>query len=110
MRPLVSALLCCAFVIVNSPVSSRADGTADGSIAAASASVVTPDPFSIAPPRPAGQFVYGTHLAAVDHAALAHQDGFRLMWGYIPWQQVEPTRGNFLFRSQDRWGKPTRML
>jgi hypothetical protein len=65
-----------------------------------------PEVFAIAPPRPAGEFVYGTHLSAIDHAALARKDGFQLMWGYVPWQQVEPTRGNFLFRKQDRWGKP----
>ena len=28
------------------------------------------------------------------------------MWGYVPWQQVEPNRGDFLFRKQDKWGKP----
>jgi hypothetical protein len=28
------------------------------------------------------------------------------MWGYVPWQQVEPNRGEFLFRKQDKWGKP----
>src|SRR5437870_58683 len=60
----------------------------------------------VAPPRPANQFVYGTHISALDHAATAHQAGFRLMWGYVPWQQVEPNRGDFLFRKQDKWGKP----
>ena len=58
-------------------------------------------------PRPVGQFIYGTHITAIDHAQLARSDGFNLMWGYVPWQQVEPTRGDFLFRSQDRWGQPT---
>src|SRR5207244_337600 len=60
----------------------------------------------VAAPRPANAFVYGTHISALDHAATAHQDGFRLMWGYVPWQQVEPNRGDFLFRKQDKWGKP----
>ena len=59
-----------------------------------------------AAPRPAGQFVYGTHLAALNHASLAQQDGFGLMWGYVPWEQVEPSRGSFLFKSKDRWGNP----
>src|SRR5207253_6282534 len=65
-----------------------------------------PAPFTLGAPRPAGQFIYGTHISAIDHAAMARQAGFRLMWGYVPWQQVEPNRGDFLFRKQDRWGKP----
>jgi hypothetical protein len=57
-------------------------------------------------PRPAGQFEYGTHVTGLDHASMARAAGFKLMWGYVPWQQVEPSRGDFLFRSQDQWGKP----
>jgi hypothetical protein len=60
--------------------------------------------FAILPPRPAGDFVYGSHVIAMDHAHWAHQVGFRLMWGYVPWQQVEPTRGDFTFKSKDEWG------
>ncbi len=60
----------------------------------------------VAAPRPVNAFVYGTHISALDHAATARQDGFRLMWGYVSWQQVEPNRGDFLFRKQDKWGKP----
>jgi hypothetical protein len=62
--------------------------------------------FAIAAPRPVGQFEYGTHINAMDHAQMARADGFRLMWGYIPWQAVEPSRGEFLFRKQNKWGQP----
>ena len=79
---------------------SAAPSTPAPSAPAASATV------TVAAPRPPSQFGYGTHLAAFDHAALAHQDGFGLMWGYVPWQQIEPSRGDFLFRHQDRWGRP----
>jgi Cellulase (glycosyl hydrolase family 5) len=85
MRRLLPALLCALFVSV---------------------STAHADTISVAGPRAAGDFVYGTHLSAIDHAALARSDGFRLMWAYVPWQQVEPQRGDFLFRKQDRWGKP----
>jgi hypothetical protein len=27
------------------------------------------------------------------------------MWAYIPWQQVEPSRGDFVFKHQDKWGQ-----
>ena len=56
--------------------------------------------------RPAGQFVYGTHISAVDHAPMAYQAGFRLMWAYISWKDIEPNRNEFLFRKQDQWGRP----
>ncbi|MDQ3808852.1 MAG: hypothetical protein M3336_01020 [Chloroflexota bacterium] len=59
-----------------------------------------------AAPRPTGQFDYGTHINAMDHAQLARAAGFKLMWGYVPWQQVEPVRGDLQFRKQDRWGRP----
>jgi hypothetical protein len=102
MRSLLPALLCALFVSVNSPLITHADELSDATITVAP----LPDAFSVAGPRAAGDFVYGTHLSAIDHAALARSDGFRLIWGYVPWQQVEPRRGEFLFRKQDRWGKP----
>src|SRR5215831_4763828 len=86
---LLAALLCALFALTSAPAATFADAT-----------------YSIAAPRPAGQFVYGTHVSALDHAAMAHAAGFGLMWGYVPWQQVEPNRGEFLFRKQDQWGKP----
>jgi len=46
--------------------------------------------FAIAAPRVAGQFEYGTHVNAMDHAQMARAAGFKLMWGYVPWQAVEP--------------------
>ena len=58
-------------------------------------------------PRPSGQFAYGTHLARLDHAQLARDAGFDLMWGYVSWQQVEPTRNNFLFGTSDASGSTT---
>jgi hypothetical protein len=91
MRRAVSAILCSAFVFINSPFAIHAEAPADATIAAA---------------RPSGEFVYGTHVSGIDHAAMARQDGFGLMWAYVPWQQVEPNRGDFLFRKQDKWGKP----
>jgi hypothetical protein len=97
---MLRALLCALFVCVNSPLPTHADGEVDAAVAAA------PETFAIAAPRTAGEFVYGSHLSAIDHAALARSDGFRLMWGYVPWQQVEPNRGDYLFRKQDKWGKP----
>ncbi|HEY3063650.1 MAG TPA: hypothetical protein VGL99_32155 [Chloroflexota bacterium] len=74
-------------------------------IAGASAEEAPSSDFAIAQLRPAGEFEYGTHVAAV-HAPMARAAGFKLMWGYVPWQQVEPTRGDFVFRKQDQWGKP----
>jgi cellulase (glycosyl hydrolase family 5) len=79
MRPLLSAVLCSLLLAATTPAT-HAD--------------------------PASQFVYGTHISALDHAPLASKDGFKLMWAYIPWQQVEPERGTFLFRKQDKWGQP----
>src|SRR5579871_3355461 len=78
MRSLLSALASALLVLISVPLPTHADG----------------------------QFVYGTHISALDHAAMAKSAGFQLMWGYVPWQQVEPQRGTFLFRQQDRWGKP----
>ncbi len=89
MRHRVVATLCSILLGAATTVGAHADATV-----------------SIAPPRPAGQFVYGTHISAVDHASLANQDGFKLMWAYVPWEQVEPERGTFLFRKQDKWGQP----
>src|SRR5438105_3068863 len=83
----------------------HADGDIPASLSAVDASVAAA-PFSVAEPRPAGEFVYGSHVAALDHAPMAQAAGFKLMWAYVPWQQVEPTRGDFLFRKQDKWGKP----
>jgi len=51
--------------------------------------------------------VYGTHLARLDHAQLAHAAGFESLCGYVSWQQVEPTRIHFLFKTSDRWGSTT---
>ncbi len=104
MRSLISAVVCAVFLVSSSPLSTHADEATDASIAVATAPA--PASFTIAPPRPAGQFVYGTHISALDHAPMAAKDGFKLMWAYVPWQQVEPERGSFLFRKQDKWGKP----
>jgi polysaccharide biosynthesis protein PslG len=87
MRPLISAALC-ALLLTSTSVAAHADD------------------LTIAAPRAAGQFVYGTHIGALDHAPIAAKDGFKLMWAYVPWEQVEPERGTFLFRKQDKWGKP----
>ena len=103
MRALLSALSCALLLCLNLALPSYAD---DPQQAGAMAAVVPPDQFTLAAPRAAGDFVYGTHVSAVDHAALARSNGFKLMWAYIPWQQVEPERGQFLFRKQDKWGKP----
>jgi hypothetical protein len=104
MRSLLCTLLSATVLFVNAPLISHADGS--DLTPAIAVDTTIQDAFAIAGPRPAGEFIYGTHLSAIDHAALARKDGFRLMWGYIPWQQVEPTRGSLLFRKQDRWGKP----
>jgi hypothetical protein len=104
MRPFLSAVLGALLLAANTSIVSYADDASDSNPVVATAP--QPQPFSLAAPRPAGQFVYGTHFAALDHAALASQDGFRLMWAYVPWQQIEPERGTFLFRKQDKWGKP----
>ena len=61
-------------------------------------------PPALAAEAPTGAFVYGTHLSAVDHAAWARQNGFGFMWAYVPWQEIEPSRGDFLFKHKDRWG------
>jgi hypothetical protein len=103
MRSSLSAVLCALLLCANNVLVSHADDLPDATVMSAPQ---PPDTLAIAPPRPAGDFVYGTHLSAVDRAAQARADGFRLMWGYVPWQQVEPNRGDFLFRKQDRWGKP----
>jgi hypothetical protein len=47
-------------------------------------------------------------LARLDHARPARDAGFQLTWGYVWWQQVEPTRNNFLFKTSDNWGGTTR--
>jgi hypothetical protein len=104
MRSLLYTLLSATVLFVSAPLISHADGPELTPAIAVDTTIQ--DVFAIAAPRPAGEFIYGTHLSAIDHAALARKDGFRLMWAYVPWQQVEPTRGNFLFRTQDRWGKP----
>lgn len=102
MRPLARALMSAILLMSCAPLATYADPGADPSIAAAPSPVV----FSVAAPRPNGGFAYGTHISGIDHAAIAHADGFRLMSAYVPWQGVEPARGEFLFRKQDKWGKP----
>jgi hypothetical protein len=99
MRPL--ALILVASLLSGSAGAAYADN-ANSVAAPPQAPVIT-----IAAPRPAGQFAYGTHITGIDHAAWAHKDGFGLMWAYVPWQQVEPSRGQFLFRQQDKWGQPS---
>ncbi|HEV7664568.1 MAG TPA: hypothetical protein VGQ62_13600 [Chloroflexota bacterium] len=107
MRRLLPSLLCSVFVFVSAPLPSHADTpTGDAAIAAATDAAVQSPTFQIAAPRPSGAFVYGTHVSGIDHAAQARQAGFRLMSAYVPWQQVEPNRGDFLFRKQDNSGKP----
>ena len=103
MPTLSRALVCALLLLSNLTVAAHADDAPDAAIAALA---VVPPPFSIASPRPNGEFVYGTHVSGIDHASLAQKDGFKLMWAYVPWQQVEPERGTFLFRRQDKWGKP----
>jgi Cellulase (glycosyl hydrolase family 5) len=100
MRVLLSALSCTLLLSLNVPLSARADDPPDATAAAPQ------DQFTLAAPRSSGDFVYGTHVSALDHAPLARKNGFKLMWAYVPWQQVEPERGQFLFRKQDKWGKP----
>jgi hypothetical protein len=87
MRLPLPAILACVMSLVVSALPVNAEST-----------------FAILPPRPTGDFEYGTHVIAMDHAQWARQVGFRLMWGYVPWQQVEPTRGGFQFKSKDEWG------
>ena len=103
MRVLLSAVLSALFLSTNAPLPTHADDLQEASVAAVP---LPQDPFTIASPRPAGHFVYGAHVSALDHAGLAQANGFNLVWGYVPWQQVEPHRGEFLFRKQDKWGKP----
>ena len=99
MRALLSALSCALLFSVNLALPTHADDLQH-------AAAVPSDQFTLAGPRAAGDFVYGTHVTAIDHAPLARNDGFKLMWAYVSWQQVEPERGQFLFRKQDKWGKP----
>jgi len=116
MRRPVLVTLCSILLVVTTSVSVDANaatnavlGTyADDATDASPPVALAPQPpaFSISTPRPTGQFVYGTHIGALDHAPLASKDGFNLMWAYVPWQQVEPERGTFLFRKQDKWGQP----
>jgi polysaccharide biosynthesis protein PslG len=103
MRALLSALSSALLLSLSLPLATHAD---DLQQAGATVAAVPADLFTLAGPRSAGDFVYGTHLSGLDHAALARSNGFKLMWGYIPWQQVEPQRGEFVFRKQDKWGKP----
>ena len=104
MRALLSALSCALLFSLNLPLPTHADDLQQA--AAVTVAAVPSDQFTLAGPRAAGDFVYGTHVTAIDHAPLARNDGFKLMWAYVPWQQVEPERGQFLFRKQDKWGKP----
>jgi polysaccharide biosynthesis protein PslG len=104
MRALLSALSCALLFSLNLALPIHADDLQQA--AAATVAAVPSDQFTLAGPRAAGDFVYGTHVTAIDHAPLARNDGFKLMWAYVPWQQVEPERGQFLFRKQDKWGRP----
>jgi hypothetical protein len=104
--PLFRSLLAGAFLFVNAPLASFADEAPAADVAAAIAVPLPTERLAVASPRPAGDFVYGAHLSGIDHAGMAHDDGFKLMWGYVAWQQVEPQRGTFLFKQQDQWGKP----
>jgi polysaccharide biosynthesis protein PslG len=104
MRALLSALSCALLFSLNLALPTHADDLQQA--AAVTVAAVPSDQFTLASPRAAGDFVYGTHVTAIDHAPLARNDGFKLMWAYVPWQQVEPERGQFLFRKQDKWGRP----
>lgn len=105
MRSLSRAMLCALFLFANAPLATRADDSTAPATDTASVPAAA-DHFTLAGPRPSGEFVYGTHVSALDHASMAARNGFRLMWGYVSWRQVEPERGTFLFRKQDKWGKP----
>ena len=63
MRILFGALLCAAFLVVSAPASSQAQAV-DAAITGDPSAAL---PFAIAAPRPAGEFVYGTHISAIDH-------------------------------------------
>jgi hypothetical protein len=100
LRP-ACVLLCALFLSAAIPPALAAEAPDD---APAPASDVASPALVAGAPRPAGQFAFGTHLIAVDHAAWARQNGFDLMWAYVAWQEVEPARGDFLFKHKDRWG------
>jgi hypothetical protein len=50
-------------------------------------------------------FAYGVILNALDSAPQARAGGFTLMSAYVPWGNVEPSRGQFVFEHQDQWGR-----
>jgi polysaccharide biosynthesis protein PslG len=59
-------------------------------------------------PRPAGEFVYGALVANPSaNARLAKAAGFTHMWSFVRWSQIEPSKGNFLFNSRNRWRQTT---
>jgi hypothetical protein len=59
-------------------------------------------------PRPAGEFVYGALVANPSaNAGLAKAAGFTHMWSFVRWSQIEPSKGNFLFNSRNRWRQTT---
>jgi hypothetical protein len=50
-------------------------------------------------------FTYGVILTALDNAPAARAGGFNLMSAYVAWDNVEPSRGQFVFEQQDKWGR-----
>ena len=50
-------------------------------------------------------FAYGTILNGLDNAPLARAGGFTLMSAFVGWAAVEPSRGQFVFEQQDKWGR-----
>jgi hypothetical protein len=54
-----------------------------------------------------GSFTYGTLSANPSKmAGKAKEAGFSHIWIYVPWRNVEPSKGRFLFKEQDEWGRP----
>lgn len=83
-------------------------------VTAPAPAVTAPAPVVAAPapkplnwtPRAKGQFIYGALTAnSGATATLAKDAGFTHMWGYVPWSNVEPSRGRFVFKEQDEWGQ-----
>ncbi|MDP8921695.1 MAG: hypothetical protein M3O34_02320 [Chloroflexota bacterium] len=58
--------------------------------------------------QPRSEFVYGVMLAnPLETADLAGAAGFTHMWSYVPWSNVEPSKGTFAFNTRDPWGQTT---
>ncbi|HEV2123951.1 MAG TPA: hypothetical protein VGW38_14395, partial [Chloroflexota bacterium] len=67
----------------------------------------SPQPTQAPQLRPSGQFIYGAVVGnPTSTASQAKSAGLTHISAFVPWKNVEPRKGHFLFKQMESWGEP----